>query len=164
MRDLPAGSLAAAMFAADDASRRLGMELLAAGAGGATVRMTVTAAMVNGHGIAHGGYVFLLADTAFACACNSGGEVTVAAGADISFVAPAREGDVLIAVAAERARYGRSGIYDVTVRRDGPAGQVVAEFRGRSRAAGRLAGPAGPAEQAGPDAPDGPAGLAEAEG
>jgi len=138
MGEPPAPDPAAAMFAADAASRRLGMELLGAAAGSASVRMTVTAAMVNGHGIAHGGYVFLLADTAFACACNGGGEVTVAAGADISFVAPAREGDVLIATAAERARYGRSGIYDVTVRRDGPAGQVIAEFRGRSRAAGRL--------------------------
>ena len=119
------------------ASRDLGMELLEAGDGKATVRMTVTGSMINGHGIAHGGYVFLLADTAFACACNSRGVVTVAAGADISFVAPVREGDVLVAVAAERALFGRSGIYDVTVR---SGEQVVAEFRGRSRAAGRLEG------------------------
>ncbi len=129
------GGPAQAMFAADRASRGLGIELVRAGDGGAVVRMTVTGAMLNGHGIAHGGYVFLLADTAFACACNSRGPVTVAAGADITFVAPAREGDVLEAVAAERVRYGRSGIYDVTVRR---GEQVVAEFRGRSRAAGRL--------------------------
>ncbi|HEY7142609.1 MAG TPA: hydroxyphenylacetyl-CoA thioesterase PaaI [Streptosporangiaceae bacterium] len=128
----PAGP-AAAMFEADLASRGLGMELLSAGDGAAAVRMTVTAAMVNGHAIAHGGYVFLLADTAFACACNSHGPVTVAAGADIIFVAPAREGDVLTAQARERVRYGRSGIYDVTVRRDG---EVVAEFRGRSRSIG----------------------------
>jgi len=92
--------------------------------------MTVTRAMVNGHGIAHGGYVFLLADSAFACACNSHGPVTVAAGADIDFVAPARVGDVLVATARERARFGRSGIYDVSVRR---GEEVVAEFRGRSR-------------------------------
>ncbi len=113
------------------------MELLEAGEGNATVRMTVTGSMINGHGIAHGGYVFLLADTAFACACNSRGEVTVAAGADISFVAPVREGAVLVATATERASFGRSGLYDVTVRSDS---QVVAEFRGRSRAAGRLEG------------------------
>jgi len=125
----PAGP-AAAMFRADRASADLGMELLSVGDGTAVVRMTVARSMLNGHGIGHGGYVFMLADTAFACACNSRGEVTVAAGADISFVAPVREGDVLTAVAAERASYGRSGIYDVTVRR---GGDVVAEFRGRSR-------------------------------
>ncbi len=121
---------AEAMFAADAASRGLGMELLRAGDGAAAVRMTVTPAMVNGHGIAHGGYLFLLADTAFACACNSHGPVTVAAGADIEFVAPAREGDILVATAEERARYGRSGVYDVTVAR---GDEVIAEFRGRSR-------------------------------
>ena len=107
----------ASMWAADEASRRLGIELLEYGAGTAVLRMTVTAAMVNGHGIAHGGYVFLLADTAFACACNGHSPVTVAAGADIQFVAPAREGDVLTATAVERTRCGRSGIYDVSVLR-----------------------------------------------
>ena len=129
-------SLAQAMFAADVASRGIGMELLSAGDGSAVVRLRVTAAMINGHGIAHGGYVFMLADTAFACACNSRGDVTVAAGADISFIAPVREGDLLVATAAERVSFGRSGIYDVTVRREE---DVVAEFRGRSRAARRLA-------------------------
>ena len=124
------------MFAADHASRAVGMELLELGAGTAAVRMTVTDVMINGHGIAHGGYVFMLADTAFACACNSGGAVTVAAGADISFIAPVRGGEVLVATAAERVVSGRSGIYDVTVRR---GGQVVAEFRGRSRTVGRSA-------------------------
>ena len=128
---------AVGMFAADRASRDLGMELLEAGDGRATVQMTVARSMINGHGIAHGGYVFLLADTAFACACNSRGVVTVAAGADISFVAPVREGDVLVAVAEERVLFGRSGIYDVTVR---TGDLIVAEFRGRSRAAGRLDG------------------------
>jgi len=123
------------MFEADRASGELGMELLDVADGAAIVRMTIVSSMVNGHGIAHGGYVFLLADTAFACACNSRGVVTVAAGADISFVAPVREGAVLVAVAAERVSFGRSGIYDVTVR---SGDQVVAEFRGRSRAAGRL--------------------------
>jgi acyl-CoA thioesterase len=118
------------MFAADEASRRLGIRLLSSGDGAARLHMTVTPEMVNGHGIAHGGYVFLLADTAFACACNSHGPVTVAAGADISFVSPAREGDELTALATERVRYGRSGIYDVSVLR---GGELVAEFRGRSR-------------------------------
>lgn len=126
---------AEAMFEADAASRGLGMELLNAGDGTALVRMRVGQAMVNGHGIAHGGYVFLLADTAFACASNSRGGVAVAAGADITFVAPARAGDLLVATAAERVSYGRSGIYDVTVRR---GDEVVAEFRGRSRQAGQL--------------------------
>ena len=118
------------MFAADQASRALGIELLEVGVGGAVLRMKITAAMVNGHGIAHGGYVFLLADSAFACACNSHGPVTVAAGADIAFIAPVCEGDVLTAVAEERAVFGRSGIYDVRVLR---GDEVVAEFRGRSR-------------------------------
>ena len=118
------------MFAADRASHGLGMELLEAGPGRAVLRMTVTGSMVNGHGTAHGGYLFLFADSAFACACNSHGPVTVAAGADIDFVAPAHEGDVLTATALERTRFGRSGIYDVSVRR---GDQVIAEFRGRSR-------------------------------
>ncbi|MFI8219254.1 hydroxyphenylacetyl-CoA thioesterase PaaI [Streptomyces sp. NPDC085932] len=118
------------MFAADEASRGLGIELLEQGEGTAVLRMTVTRSMVNGHGIAHGGYVFLLADSAFACACNSHGPTTVAAGADITFAAPAHEGDVLVASAEERTRYGRSGLYDVTVRR---GDEVMAEFRGRSR-------------------------------
>ena len=88
--------------------------------------------MVNGHGIAHGGYIFLLADTAFAFACNTYEIATVAAAADVVFVAPAREGDRLVAEAVERVRFGRSGVYDVTVRR--ADGEVVAEFRGNSRA------------------------------
>ncbi|MFJ8154161.1 hydroxyphenylacetyl-CoA thioesterase PaaI [Streptomyces sp. NPDC094468] len=118
------------MFAADEASRGLGIELLEHGEGTAVLRMTVTASQVNGHRIAHGGYLFLLADTAFACACNSHGPVTVAAGADVEFVAPAYEGDVLVATARERIRFGRSGVYDVSVVR---GDDVIAEFRGRSR-------------------------------
>jgi acyl-CoA thioesterase len=123
----------ASLFAGDQASRALGIELLEHGPGTAVLRMTVTADMVNGHGIAHGGLLFLLADSAFACACNSHGPVTVAAGADIDFVASAREGDILTATAVERARYGRSGIYDVSVLR---GDELVAEFRGRSRSIG----------------------------
>lgn len=129
--EIDPGRLAAErMFAADEASRALGIELLAAGDGAARLRMKVTDAMVNGHGIAHGGYVFLFADSAFACACNSRGPVTVAAGAEISFLAPVRAGDALEAVAEERVTFGRSGIYDVRVLR---GDEVVAEFRGRSR-------------------------------
>jgi acyl-CoA thioesterase len=118
------------MFDRDSASQALGIELVDAGDGAAVVRMTVTETMVNGHGMTHGGFVFLLADTAFACACNSYGPVTVAAGADVTFLRPSRAGDVLEARAAERSAGGRSGVYDVTVSRDG---DVIAEFRGRSR-------------------------------
>jgi acyl-CoA thioesterase len=117
------------MFQADLASRALGIELVEAEGGRAVARMRIGEAMVNGHGIAHGGYVFLLADTAFALACNSHGPMTVAAGAEITFVAPTRLGDMLTAHAEERTRYGRNGIYDITVRR---GDEVVAEFRGRS--------------------------------
>jgi acyl-CoA thioesterase len=131
-----AGVAAQAMFADDAASRSLGMELLAAGEGTAVVRMRITGQMVNGHAIAHGGYLFTLADTAFGCACNSYGPVTVAAGAEITFVASARLGDELVATAAETTRYGRNGIYDVTVRR---GDEVIAEFRGRSRIIERTA-------------------------
>jgi acyl-CoA thioesterase len=122
---------AQAMFADDVASRSLGMELVQAAEGTAVVRMRVTSQMVNGYDIVHGGYLFMLADTAFACACNSHGAVTVAAGAEISFVTSARLGDELVATATMRTRYGRNGIYDVTVQR---GDEIIAEFRGRSRA------------------------------
>jgi len=123
-----------AMFDTDEASRSLGIELVEAADGRAVASMKVTETMVNGHDIAHGGYVFLLADTTFALACNTHGPVTVAAGAEISFVAAGKLGDHLVATAAERTRYGRNGIYDVTVHRETPDGpEVVAEFRGRSR-------------------------------
>ncbi|MER6763075.1 MULTISPECIES: hydroxyphenylacetyl-CoA thioesterase PaaI [Amycolatopsis] len=122
------------MFDTDEASRSLGIELVEAADGRAVATMKVTETMVNGHDIAHGGYVFLLADTTFALACNTYGPVTVAAGAEISFVAAGKLGDHLVATAAERTRYGRNGIYDVTVHRETPGGpEVVAEFRGRSR-------------------------------
>ncbi len=117
------------MMAADRASESLGIDLVEYGEGTARTRMTVRPDMVNGHDIAHGGLVFTLADTAFACACNSWGPVTVAAGGDISFLRPARLGDVLEATATARTRFGRQGVYDVTVRR---GDEVVAEFRGRS--------------------------------
>jgi phenylacetic acid degradation protein PaaD len=121
------------MLAGDAASRALGIEVRDVTAGAATATMAVRADIVNGHGITHGAFVFAVADTAFACACNSHGPMTVAAAADITFVAPSHAGDVLEARAVERARFGRSGIYDVTVRR---GDDVIAEFRGTSRTVG----------------------------
>jgi acyl-CoA thioesterase len=120
------------MWEDDAASRALGMDAVVIETDHALVRMAVTEAMVNGHAIAHGGYIFTLADSAFALACNSRGQTTVAAGADITFVAAARRGDVLVAEARVRTAYGRSGITDVTVTREDD-GTVIAEFRGRSR-------------------------------
>lgn len=120
----------ARMLADDAASRALGIEVSDVGIGFATATMTVRADMVNGHDITHGGFVFAVADTAFACACNSHGPLTVAAAADITFVAPTHAGDVLVARAVERTRFGRTGIYDVTVSR---GDDVIAEFRGTSR-------------------------------
>jgi acyl-CoA thioesterase len=120
------------MWAADVASQHLGMELVEVRAGYARLTMPVADVMVQGHGTGHGGYVFVLADSTFAFACNSYGPTTVAAHCDISFVRPVHAGDLLEAEAVERERYGRNGIYDVTVRRL-PDREVVAEFRGRSR-------------------------------
>jgi acyl-CoA thioesterase len=130
----PSDDPVAVMMAADGASRALGIEVVDHGPGRATTRMRVRADMVNGHAIAHGGLVFTLADTAFACACNSYGPVTVAAAAEIVFVAPAVLGDELSAEALERTSWGRAGIYDVTVRR---GAEIIAEFRGRSHRLGR---------------------------
>ena len=117
------------MMASDAASRMFGIEVLGYGEGWARAQLTVRDDMVNGHGICHGGVIFSLADTVFACACNSWGPSAVAAGAEIVFVAPGRRGDVLTAEARVRARYGRNGLYDVTIAR---GDQLVAEFRGRS--------------------------------
>ena len=128
-----------AMYSADEASRRLGITIDGVSPGRATARMRVTEAMINGHGICHGGYVFLLADTAFAFACNTYDAVTLAAGCDVVFVSSARSGDELVAEAREQVRFGRSGVYDVTVY--GQGGSPVAEFRGLSRTVGgRLLG------------------------
>ncbi|MFD3404286.1 hydroxyphenylacetyl-CoA thioesterase PaaI [Kribbella sp. NPDC058693] len=125
-----AAKVAAAMWAEDTASAGLGMRLVAVGEGTARLEMTVRDDMVNGHGIAHGGFVFCLADSAFAFACNSRNQVTVAQACDVVFVAPARTGDLLVAEASERTTFGRNAIYDVTVTR---GDEVIAEFRGRSR-------------------------------
>lgn len=119
------------MYAADVATRSLGITLDDVRPGYALAHMRVTETMVQGHGSCHGGYLFLLADSAFAFACNTYGPRSVAAGCDIIFVAAAKAGDELTAEASERTRVGRSGVYDVTLRK--ADGSVVAEFRGRSR-------------------------------
>ena len=124
---------AEAMWAGDRASRELGMSLDAVGPGTATLSMTLTEAMVNGHAIGHGGYTFTLADSAFAFACNSYNRATVAAGADIRFRRPTRLGDRLVATATERSREGRDGVYDVLVT---VGDEVVAIFVGRSKEIG----------------------------
>jgi acyl-CoA thioesterase len=115
---------------ADPTCRALGIELVEIATGRAVVRMRIADAMLNGHGIAHGGYLFLLADAAFACAANTHGPVAVAQSAQVTFLRPAEAGQTLTAEAVERARQGRNGVCDVTVRR--ADGQVVAEFRGHS--------------------------------
>jgi acyl-CoA thioesterase len=119
------------MWAEDSASRGLGMELLAVGPGTAELAMTVRPDMVNGHGICHGGFIFTLADSAFAFACNSYDQRVVAAQCAITFLAPARLGDRLTAKGTERQRFGRNGIYDITVTR--ADGAPIAEFRGHAR-------------------------------
>lgn len=121
---------AEAMFARDRASQGLGMVIEEVREGYARLRMTVRADMLNGHGACHGGYIFALADSAFAFSCNSRNRATVAAGADIEYLAPGRQGDVLVAEGQERSLGGRLGVYDITVRRQD--GATVALFRGRS--------------------------------
>jgi acyl-CoA thioesterase len=128
-----ARACAEAMWKDDDASQGLGMEILDVKAGQATLAMTVKPHMVNGHGIAHGGFIFLLADSTFAFACNSRNERAVAAQCNISFIKPGKLGDRLVATAKELSWTGRSGIYDVRVTVDGVA---IAELRGHSRTVG----------------------------
>ena len=120
-----------ALWADDVATRSLGIERLEVGPGRARLAMTVLETMTNGHGMCHGGYIFLLADTAFAYACNSHGSRAVAQHAQVSFLAPGRLGSRLTDEAVERHRGDRSGICDVTVRDD--SGRTIAEFRGVSR-------------------------------
>ncbi|WP_027528807.1 hydroxyphenylacetyl-CoA thioesterase PaaI [Bradyrhizobium sp. WSM3983] len=125
-----ARACADAMWAEDDASKGLGMEIVEVGPGFATLAMTVRSDMVNGQRIAHGGFIFTLADSAFAFACNSHNDRVVAAQGQITFIKPGNLGDRLVAKAREVTRGGRSGIYDVRV----TAGDtVIAEFRGHSR-------------------------------
>jgi acyl-CoA thioesterase len=126
-----ARACAQAMWQEDDASRGLGMELVEVTSGRATLAMTIKPHMVNGQRIAHGGFIFTLADSAFAFACNSHNERVVAAQGNITFIKPGKLGDRLIATAREVSRGGRSGIYDVSVTTEN--GTVIAEFRGHSR-------------------------------
>ena len=125
-----ARACAEAMWKEDDASKGLGMEIVDIGPGRATLTMTVRPEMVNGQRIAHGGFIFTLADSAFAFACNSHNQRTVAAQGDITFLRPGKLGDKLVATAREVSRSGRSGIYDVRVTANDA---VIAEFRGHSR-------------------------------
>lgn len=118
------------MYADDIAARHLGIVIENVDAGTATLAMTVADTMINGHDICHGGMIFSLADTAFAYACNSGNEATVAAGCSIEFLAPAMKGDRLTATARETARSGRHGVYDVMVLNQD--GTTIATMRGRS--------------------------------
>lgn len=125
-----AEACAAAMWAGDRASQQLGMTVDAVAPGYAVLSMSITEAMANGHGIAHGGYIFTLADSAFAFACNGHGPHAVAAQCQITYLKPGRVGDRLVATAREIALDGRSGICDVRVSR---GDEVIAEFRGHSR-------------------------------
>jgi acyl-CoA thioesterase len=121
------------MWATDRAVQALQAELIEVGPKMARVSMKVREDMTNGHDTAHGGYIFALADTAFAYACNASGQITVAAHCSITFIRPGRLGDVMVAHAREVSRNGRSGIYDVQVAVNGV---TIAEFRGHSRALG----------------------------
>ena len=120
-----------AMWADDRASRGLGMVVEDVVPGRSRVAMTVTEAMTNGHGMCHGGFIFTLADSAFAFACNTYNQRTVAQHCSVTFIRSAQLGDRLVATAVERSRTGRSGIYDISVAR--ADGTAIAEFRGHSR-------------------------------
>lgn len=122
---------AATMWANDDASQGLGMEITSIAPGQATITMTVTKAMTNGHDTCHGGFIFSLADSAFAFACNSYNQNAVAQHCSISYLAPGFEGDILTAIAKENTVAGRSGLYDIRV--ENQKGEHIAEFRGHSR-------------------------------
>ena len=118
------------MYANDAATQALGIQLLDAQPGYARMQMTVCADMLNGHRTCHGGFIFSLADSAFAFACNSYNLVTVAAGCAIEFLAPAFEGELLVAEAVEQSRGSKTGVYDVTV--TNATGRKVALMRGKS--------------------------------
>ena len=128
-----ARACADAMWANDQASAGLGMLLLDVGPGYALITMEITAQMTNGHDTAHGGFIFTLADSAFAFACNSHGDRAVAQHCSVTYLRPGRLGDRLVASAHEVSRTGRSGIYDVQV---SVGEEVIAEFRGHSRTIG----------------------------
>jgi len=140
-----AEAVGSAMYAQDTATQALGMRIEAIGPGRARLSMRVRADMLNGHRTCHGGFMFALADSAFAFACNSRNVSTVASGCTIDFLAPGLEGDVLTAEAQERSLAGRTGVYDVTVTNQD--GRTVAIFRGRSyRIRGQIVGQPAEAE------------------
>ncbi|WP_312516793.1 hydroxyphenylacetyl-CoA thioesterase PaaI [Massilia sp.] len=124
------------MFERDPASQALGMTLEEIKPGYARMSMAIRPDMLNGHGTAHGGYIFMLADSAFAFACNSHNLNTVGAGCTIDYLAPGRAGDVLVAEAVEQALQGKTGVYDVTV--SDQEGRNIALFRGKSHRVGGL--------------------------
>jgi len=126
-----AEACARSMWDDDNASRHLGMKLLSVASGEAAMSMTVLETMTNGHGTCHGGYIFTLADSAFAFACNSYNQRTVAQHCSVTYIAPAFKGDRLTATAREVSRRGRGGIYDIRITNQ--EGELVAEFRGHSR-------------------------------
>jgi acyl-CoA thioesterase len=126
-----ADACAKAMWADDKASQALDMRIEHIAPGQATISMEITEAMSNGHGNCHGGYIFTLADSAFAFACNSYNQLTVAQGCSITYIAPGTIGDRLTAEAREISRKGRSGIYDIRITNQ--RGEHIAEFRGNSR-------------------------------
>ncbi|HEY8622864.1 MAG TPA: hydroxyphenylacetyl-CoA thioesterase PaaI [Casimicrobiaceae bacterium] len=135
--------VAAEMFARDRASQAMGMRISKVGPGRAELTMKVRADMLNGHATCHGGFIFTLADSAFAFACNSANMTTVASGCSIDFIAPAREDDVLTAIGEERSVSGRTGVYDIEVRNQ--RGETVALFRGKSyRVKGQVIAEAAP--------------------
>jgi acyl-CoA thioesterase len=125
-----AEAVAAAMFSRDPASQALGMTIDAVAPGYARMSMPIRADMLNGHQTCHGGFIFTLADSAFAFACNSHNHTTVGAACSIDYLAPGREGDVLTATSTEQALAGKSGVYDVKVTNQ--EGRTVALFRGKS--------------------------------
>lgn len=128
-----------AMYAVDPATQSLGMEILDIAPGYAKLAMRVRGDMLNGHQTCHGGFIFALADSTFAFACNSRNVATVASGCTIDYLAPGREGDLLTAEGQERSLAGRTGVYDVTVRNQ--EGRTIAIFRGRSyRIKGQIIG------------------------
>lgn len=126
-----AEACAKSMWEDDNASRQLGMEILTVAPGEATISMTVTEMMTNGHGTCHGGYMFTLADSAFAFACNTYNQRTVAQHCSVTYIAPAFKDDRLTATAREVSRRGRGGIYDIRIANQ--EGEQIAEFRGHSR-------------------------------
>ena len=138
-----AAAVGAHMFAADRASRGLGIRIVALGEGTARLEMIVRDDMLNGHDICHGGFITTLADSAFAFACNSRNQLTVAAGLTVDFLAPVKGGEILTADASEVTLRGRTGVYDIVVTNQD--GARVAIVRGRSAALrGRTVMPAAP--------------------